>query len=778
MMFSPRNRAVLCLSAALAFLVTFSTAQAQRRLDGHVPPVVSQIAPKGDLPAQAQIHLALGLPVRDQQGLDAFVRAVSDPTSPLYRQYLTPAEFTERFGPTEQDYQAVINFAEANGMTVSETHPNRMIVDVEATPQAIRRAFNVTIKTFRHPTEDRDFYAPDTEPVLEQNVPILHIGGLDNFYTRKPHYTIQPLNQMANVSPRTGSGPSGTYRGNDFRAAYVPGVTQTGSGQVVGLLEFDGYKSTDITTYESQAGISAVTLQNVLIDGYSGAAGANQAETCLDIEVAVSMAPKLSKVIVYEAPNGSAWEDILNRMANDNAAKNLSCSWGGGPADSTAEQIFQQMSAQGQTFFNATGDSDAYVGTIPFPSDSPNIVQVGGTTLSTISAGGAWSSETAWNWGGGTGSSGGISTVYGIPVWQAPISMAAAQGSSTKRNLPDVALTADNVYVVYKGGASGSFGGTSCAAPLWAGYMALVNQKAASLGQNPLGFINPAIYAIALGATYTSNFHDITTGNNITNHSNGKWSAVTGYDLCTGLGTPNGATLLASLVGSGGGGTNYTISVSANPSIGGTVSGGGSYSSGSSVTVNASPNSGYAFVNWTENGAQVSASQSYTFSASANRTLVANFTQTTTSYTITVKASPKTGGTVSGGGTFASGSSVTVMAQANSGYTFVNWTENNVQVSTSASYTFNAGANRTLVAHFNLTNQSTYTISVSGTPAKGGSVSGGGTFAAGSSQTVTATPTGKFHFVNWTENGSQVSTSASYSFSLNANRTLVGHFSK
>ena len=777
MMFLSHSRAVVCLSGALALLSTIPQAHAQRVLAGHVPDVVSQLAAKGELPAESQVHLALGLPVRDQAGLDAFVREVSDPNSSHYRQYLTTPQFTERFGPSESDYQTVINFAEANGMTVSETHPNRMIVDVEASAQSIQRAFHVTLKTFQHPTEDRDFYAPDTEPVLDQNVPILHIGGLDNFYTRQPRHWIQPLNQLANVSPRTGSGPSGTYRGKDFRAAYVPGVTQTGSGQAVGLLEFDGYVSSDPTTYESQAGMSPVTLQNVYVDSYNGAAGSGQSEVCLDIEVAVSMAPGLSKVIVYEAPNGSPWEDILNRMADDNAAKSLSCSWGGGPADSTAEQIFQQMSAQGQTFFNATGDSDAYVGTIPFPSDSPNIVQVGGTTLSTVSAGGAWSSETTWNWGGGTGSSGGISTVYGIPSWQSPISMVSALGSTTKRNLPDVALTADNVYVVYKSGHSGAFGGTSCAAPLWAAYTALVNQKAASLSHNPVGFINPAIYAIALGPNYTSNFHDITTGNNITTHSGGKWSAVAGYDLCTGLGTPNGPTLLASLTSSGGGGTNYTIAVSANPSNGGNVSGGGTYSSGSSVTVNASPDSGYVFVNWTEGGTAVSSSQSYTFNATANRTLVANFSQTTQNYAVTVKASPTTGGTVSGGGTFASGSSVTVTAHANSGYSFVNWTQNGVAVSTSASYTFQISANRTLVANFR-TGQSGYTVSVSATPAKGGTVSGGGTFGAGTSHTVTATATGNFHFINWTEGGTQVSTSASYTFQLNANRNLVANFTR
>jgi hypothetical protein len=144
---------------------------------------------------------------------------------------------------------------------------------------------------------------------------------------------------------------------------------------------------------------------------------------------------------------------------------------------------------------------------------------------------------------------------------------------------------------------------------------------------------------------------------------------------------------------------------------------------------------------------------------------------------VTVKASPKNTGTVSGGGTFASGSSVTVTASPNAGYSFVNWTQNGVAVSTSASYTFTLTANRTLVANFAQTS-GTFTITVSAAPAKGGSVSGGGTFSSGTSHTVTATPTGRFHFVNWTENGSVVSSSASYTFTLSANRNLVGNFSK
>ena len=211
------------------------------------------------------------------------------------------------------------------------------------------------------------------------------------------------------------------------------------------------------------------------------------------------------------------------------------------------------MAAQGQSFFQASGDSDAYTGPIYFPSDNPYITQVGGTTLTTSGPGGAWQSETVWNWGYDPltgeywGSSGGISTQYPIPAWQTNVNMSANQGSRTMRNIPDVALTADNVYV-RSAGLDDNYGGTSCAAPLWAGLTALINEQAAAGGKSPPGFLNPAIYAIGLGTNYARCFHDITTGNNTWSGSPNRFFAVPGYDLCTGWGTPQGAALINALI--------------------------------------------------------------------------------------------------------------------------------------------------------------------------------------------------------------------------------------
>ena len=218
----------------------------------------------------------------------------------------------------------------------------------------------------------------------------------------------------------------------------------------------------------------------------------------------------------------------------------------------------------------------------------------------------------------------------------------------------------------------------------------------------------------------------------------------------------------------------YTVTVSATPSEDGTVTGGGTYQQGEQCRVIATPKAGFEFVKWTENGTQVSDEAEYTFVVTGNRVLKAHFTaQAPTNYTVSVSANPTAGGVVTGGGTYQQGQQCTVTATANEGYTFTNWTEGGTVVSTSASYNFIVNSSRTLVANF--TTQS-YTISASANPSSGGSVSGGGTFSYGATCTLRATANSNYVFANWTENGSPVSTSATYSFSVTGNRTLVANF--
>jgi len=215
----------------------------------------------------------------------------------------------------------------------------------------------------------------------------------------------------------------------------------------------------------------------------------------------------------------------------------------------------------------------------------------------------------------------------------------------------------------------------------------------------------------------------------------------------------------------------YTIAVSANPSGSGSVTGGGTYEQGQSCTVTATAATGYNFQKWTENGSQVSTNATYTFTVSANRNLVAVFQAG--SYTISASASPSSGGTISGAGSYNYGQNCTLTATPATGYSFVKWTKNGTQVSTNATYTFAVTASGSYVAHFQA---NSYTISVSASPSNGGTVSGGGTYTYGQSCTVQATAAPGYTFKNWTQDGNVVWTNAIYIFTVTSNRSLVAHF--
>jgi hypothetical protein len=521
-----------------------AAAAGRQQLRGHVPLTMTNSRLVGRMPRQSRLNLAIGLPLRNQEALETLLVQLYDPASPNYNRYLTPETFAEQFGPTEEDYQAVIQFAEAHGLVVTGTHPNRTILDVSGAVAEIEKAFHVNIQTRWHPVRG-NFFAPDTEPSLDLDVPILGIGGLDNFILPRPMgLKTAPLTQNSPLVS-TGSGPGGLFIGKDFRAAYAPGVTLTGAGQTVGLFELGGFYASDVPANFKQAGLPVVPVKTVLVNGFSGVPNGSNTEVILDIMMAAYMAPGLSNVIVYE---GSSWNDVLNRMATDNLAHQLSSSWCFSPINATTEQIFKQYIAQGQSLFQASGDSGAYRGWIFTPSDNPNLTVVGGTSLATSGYGGPWQSEATW-----PGSGGGSSTAYPMPSYQQGVNMAANGGSATMRNIPDVALTADvQMFLIQSNGQAISVGGTSAAAPLWAGFTALVNQQAAANGKPAIGFLNPLIYAIGKGTNYTADFHDIRTG------SNG-YTAVSGYDLSTGWGTPAGQHLIDDLTGIAGQ-PNFTLS--------------------------------------------------------------------------------------------------------------------------------------------------------------------------------------------------------------------------
>ena len=593
----PRINRFLLSIAVLLSLVTVAAinAQAQSMSTHHVREVTRTGAAKpiGQLPPDQTMTLDVVLPLRDPAGLNAFLKVLYDPSSPSYRQFLSVPEFTARFGPTEENYDAVVRYLKSYGFEVTGGTRDGMDVLIKGPVSAVEAAFRVSMRTYQHPTEDRTFYAPDREPTTGLSFALWHVSGLDNYSIPHPLYVKRSdyaqahgINAEDVVShATTGSGPSASFLGSDMRAAYYGGTALTGAGQNLGLFEFLGTDLADLTTYYKNVGqTNNVPITLLSTDGTStscvdtrAGGDCDDTEQTLDMTQALGMAPGLSSLVMYI---GSVDTAIISAMTTHNPLPTtIGCSWGWTPADpSTLNPYFQKMAAQGQNFFAASGDSSTWsASNEAWPADNAFIVSVGGTDLVTASAGGAWKSETAW-----VDSGGGISPdSIPIPSWQqlSGVINSTNKGSTTLRNGPDVAANANFTFYVCADQTTctaNEFGGTSFATPMWAGYVALVNQQLANEGDPTIGFINPTIYAQNITSSYATGFHDITSG------TSGSFSAEVGYDLVTGWGSPNGVGLINALAPTS---TSPAFSITASPAAVSVVQGS---SGGSTITTTVS----------------------------------------------------------------------------------------------------------------------------------------------------------------------------------------------
>ncbi len=544
-------------SLAVCATLSSASASAQNVLTRHIHDVVStgRTQPMAHMDKTQQIGLDLVLPVRDPDGLEAFIDDLYDPSSSNFHHFLTPAQFTERFGPTQASYNTVLAFAKANGLTVTGGSRDGMEVQVVAPVTAVEKAFHVNLLTFQHPTEARTFYSADREPTTTLPFALWHVSGLENYSMPHPLRVKRTDFAQANgVSPEavsghatTGSGPSASFLGSDMRAAYYGNGSLTGAGQNMGLFEYEGTNLTDLQTYYRNIGQTLpLTPQLISVDGTSTACNYNggrrrtscdDGEQNLDMTQALGMAPGLASLQVYIGSTDTA---IISAMTTHSPLPTtIGCSWGWTPADpSTLDPYFQKMAAQGQSFFAASGDSSTWSSrNEAWPADDAYVTAVGGTDLVTASAGGAWKSETAW-----VDSGGGISPdKIAIPSWQKAAINSTNKGSTTLRSGPDVAANANFTFYTCDDQTTclaNEYGGTSFAAPMWAAYVALVNQQRASQGKGGIGFINPLIYPEnANASTYDTDFHDILSG------TSGSYSAVAGFDLVTGWGSPTPSLL-------------------------------------------------------------------------------------------------------------------------------------------------------------------------------------------------------------------------------------------
>lgn len=517
--------------ASLMFMGTANAAaQPLVAIPANVNPAVATSARVADLAGTSQVSFAVALKLRDEAGLDAFLTQVSEPSSPLYHHFLTPAQFNARYAPTAADVAGVKSFLTSNGFRVTSVSGNRDVVDAVGSAAQVQKAFATTMGVYQQ--NGRQFFANDSAPMLPASVAgvVQGVVGLDNHAVRHPE-----LVRDAAAAPRASS-PVGLTP-TQMHNAYETTSLGTGSGQTVAVWEFDGFQTSNISHYDSQFGLGSSTPVTVSVDGanFNSAPGGGQGEVELDIEIVQAMARSVN-TLVYEAPNSDQGQiDMVAQIASQDRVSVTSISWGECEADSpsatttSTDNGFKQGVAEGISFFSASGDSgsdDCGNGTraVDYPASDPNVSGVGGTTLRL--SGSNRSSETAWS-----GSGGGVSTVFATPSYQT--------GSGGHRTVPDVSSDANpnTGFAIFSAGTWVEFGGTSCAAPLWSGFTALHD----ALSGGRLGDANPALYQIEKGSSGAGSFHDITSGNN------GAFRAGTGYDEVTGLGSPNGAGLNTAL---------------------------------------------------------------------------------------------------------------------------------------------------------------------------------------------------------------------------------------
>lgn len=552
-----RRASVLLLPFAMCFVLAIaSQGQSQPLLTSHTRAAVvnGEVQSLGRLPANQTMRFDIVLALRHAPELQNFLNDVYDPSSAHYRQFVTVKEFTERFGPSQEDYDALIEFAKANSFTMTGGSRDAMDVAFTAPVRNIEKAFHIQMGVYQHPNENRTFYSPDREPTVDLSFQLWHISGLDNFTL--PRTAL--LKAAGKAKPTvTGSGPGGDFLGSDMRTAYYGSGPLNGAGQTIGLLEYAGTDLADLNTYYKNVGQTLNTpITLVSVDGTSvnclNSQGCDDTEQTIDMTQALGMAPNTSSLVMFIGSSDTA---LLSGMSSYSPLPaQLSASWIWSTSPSEDDPYFQRMAAQGQNYFNASGDDAEFNSGYPtWPCDSAYVTSVGGTDLVTQSAGGPWASETGWEDSGG-----GYWPADNIPFpsWQAGVVNSQNKASSTYRNAPDVAANANFTfyYCSDQSGCGTGLGGTSFAAPMWAAYLALANQQGAANGNPPLGFINPTVYQIGLGSSYNTNFHDVTSG------SNG-FPDVTGYDLVTGWGSPNGASLINAL--SGPAGPSFTLT--ANP---------------------------------------------------------------------------------------------------------------------------------------------------------------------------------------------------------------------
>ena len=579
------TRVWLLAAGLIAALVCAAQAQTVARptvtLAGNRPVEAATARPIGHLEATRQLKLEVTLALRNKAGLEQLIEAQQDPNSPLYHQWLTPQEFTARFGPTQQDAAAVTQWLSSEGFQVSGASLDERWVKFTGSAGQAEKTFGTPIMAFG----TGRFYSNTAEPVIPAQLSgiVAAIAGLDNFtrtvpVLRRPR---QPGGIGARLAgplsrPQFNLGGADTFGPADVRTFYDEGTllaAASGTGDCIGIVGTSNFMATAVSTFNTTFSLPLESITTVLADttnpGFNGA----ETEALLDLEYSHTSAPGAAIRFYLGDDNNSSANgsvvDAVQKAVNENLCSVISISFSNCSTTqsffTTVDGIVAQGATQGQSIFFSSGDQGAaglvfqtnvgcVLGTTPHVNElaGPHSTSVGGTGFTPtfvndndvgFVAESVWNDEFPVGSGSGGATGGGISAFFTKPSYQT-----VGTPADGKRDQPDISLiaSANNPGVVVENdstcdgtGCTGAgpltfdqIGGTSLAAPLFAGLTKVIEQKKGAR----LGLINTRLYQMANAGLAANGFRDVTTGNNNYNGVTG-FSAGVSYDRATGWGT-------------------------------------------------------------------------------------------------------------------------------------------------------------------------------------------------------------------------------------------------
>jgi kumamolisin len=587
--------AILSLSAAGGSITSVFLAGASggsgtslSTIAGSVLPITNGTVSAGKVDSNTPVSFTVLLPLRNETGLKEYLKSIYDKNSTNFLHYMTPQQIQAQFAPSQSDYEAIVSYLTSSGLTVTYTSSDRLMVGAQGTVSSVSTALHTQFGLFKGSSST--FFVNTQEVSLPSSLNVAAVFGLTNYSIVSPDYAgALKLGSATNRTDIDTGSAGGIYYPQQVQEAYGASAVYSGgnigSGTTVAIVDAFSAENAviDLYSFDQWNYLPDPTVNVYYPTGtpapYSGGNTGWDMETTLDLQQAHSLAPGASLALVLSVDNYDSLYQAVDWIVaqGPSFAKVISMSWGAPEPLMTPtllesfDEIFMFAAMEGITPIASAGDDGGANGlgilNVQYPASDPFVLSVGGTSaffdrVATVdysgnppcSTGGGRVFESTWSWNvfRGWATGGGLSWWFGPNEWEYFVT------GYDYRGVPDVAAVADpetGVFLVYYGDLW-DIGGTSVGAPEWAGMVALFDTALSNAHLAPAGMISQAFYYTALAGDYGSDWYDVTVGNN---QGDFAWwsspdqpvgpSAGTGYDLVTGLGTPNLASLIPDVLG-------------------------------------------------------------------------------------------------------------------------------------------------------------------------------------------------------------------------------------